>query len=79
MVDRSILKRRAMPVYFSPAATLAQITAHTSGERSSFLCRFLLISISTAYGFDILKKCDEVLKVTVDYMDVDNVSFEVEC
>lgn len=55
------------------ADTLAQIVINTSGERVSFLCRFLFISVPKSYGLDILKTCNEALKIIVHFMDVDGV------
>ena len=40
---------------------------------------FLLIWVSRAYGFEILKKCGEALKLAVNRMDVDDVNFEAGC
>ena len=68
-----------MSVFFSPAFTLAQIAARTSGERGLFLFRLPVISVPRSYGFDILKRCGEELKIAVNFMDVDDVNFEVEC
>ena len=73
------MKRRAMSVFFSPASTLAQIAARTSGERFSFLFRVPVISVPRSYGSDILKRCGKELKIAVNFMDVDDLSFEVEC
>ena len=55
-------------LFFSPATTSAQIAARTSGERGLVFFRVLLISVSKAHGYDILKKCDEELKVAVNYV-----------
>ena len=38
-----------------------------------------LILVSKAYGFNILKRCGKELKIAVNFMDVDDISFEVEC
>lgn len=35
--------------------------------------------IKSIYGLSILKRCSEELKVAINYMDVDDVSVEVEC
>ena len=37
-----------------------------------------LILVLKAYGFNIMKRCDEALKIAVNFMDVDNINFEVE-
>ena len=39
-------------------------------------CRFLLISVPKSYGFDILKRCGEELKIPVSYIDGDDVNVE---
>ena len=64
---------------FSPATTFLQIAARTSGKRCLFLFRLLLILISKAYGFHVLKRCSEELKNAVNYMNVDDVNSEVGC
>ena len=61
---------------FWSAATLAQIAVHISEESFQFLCRFLLISVPKSYGFDILKRCGEELKIPVSYIDGDDVNVE---
>ena len=53
--------------------------ARTSGGRFSVPCRLLVISVPRSYGSDILKRCGKELKIAVNFMDVDDVSFEVEC
>ena len=68
-----------MSVFFSRAFTLAQIVARTSGERFLFPCRLPVILVPRSYGSDILKRCDKELKIAVNLMDIDDVSFEVEC
>ena len=65
--------------FFSRAFTLAQIAARTSGERFLFPCRLPVISVPRSYGSDILKRCGKELKIAVNFMDVDDISFEVEC
>ena len=67
-----------MSVFF-PATTFLQIAVRTSRERCLFLFRLLLISVSKAYGFHILKRCDEELKISANYMNVDDVNIEVGC
>ena len=39
----------------------------------------LRVFLAISFGFDILKRCGEALKIAVDYMDVDDVSGEVGC
>ena len=38
-----------------------------------------IILVLKAYGFNILKRCGKELKIAVNFMDVDDISFEVEC
>ena len=37
----------------------------------------MVISVSEAYGLGILKRCDEELKIAVNYMNVDDINVEV--
>ena len=38
-----------------------------------------LILVLKAYGFNILKRCGKELKIAINFMDFDDISFEVEC
>lgn len=40
-------------------------------RRYLFLCRFLLISVPKAHGFDVWKIYGEALRIIVHLMDVD--------